>query len=80
MKSTRKLRLNPDALRVEGFPTLENDRAPRGTVHGNQESAADCSAYSYCGCATVSESGPNVCLCCMGYSVDGPCATDPLFC
>jgi hypothetical protein len=79
MKSTRKLRLDPDALRVEGFPTLENDRAPRGTVHGNLDSGG-CSGYSYCGCATVSESGMHVCLCCVDYSVDAPCATDPLFC
>ncbi len=45
MSTRRKLRLDPDLLRVESFDTAPGGSAPRGTVHGH-------SAWTYRGCAT----------------------------
>ena len=44
---TKKLRLDPDDLRVQGFATGE-ERAPRGTVHGQ----APCTSVASCVCPT----------------------------
>ena len=41
----RKVRLNPDQLRVESFPTVRDEREARGTVRGH-DSWLDPASYS----------------------------------
>jgi hypothetical protein len=70
----RKLRLEPDALRVEAFPTAESPKAKRGTVQGFQSSlGGDCPSESW--------SGPHNCFCCAPtYPETECCWTNPLEC
>jgi hypothetical protein len=46
----RKLRLRPEELRVESFPTAVEKRGGRGTVRANDSDdplSPDCSAYCW---------------------------------
>ncbi len=71
MKIKRKLRLEPEALRVETFPTEADGKSPRGTVQGHDSLTGD---------PTQSWSGPVNCFCC-GTQYDSDCCwTDPIKC
>jgi hypothetical protein len=56
----KKMRLNPDQLTVESFPTAEGDPSARGTVHG---------LGSGLGCGSAVGWNP----CDPSYSADGEC-------
>jgi hypothetical protein len=70
----RKLRLEPDTLRIDAFPTAESPKAQRGTVKGFQSSlGGDCPSESW--------SGPVNCFCCVQSENPTECCwTDPLEC
>lgn len=75
MKSTRKLRLTVNELRVETFPTADAISLQRGTVKGHQESSlgGDCPSESW--------SGPVNCLCCdPSAEITNCCYTDDIDC
>jgi hypothetical protein len=74
MKMKRKLRLEPDALRVEAFPVEETSTSQRGTVQGHQSSLdGECPSHSW--------SGPANCFCCSPTDMEtGCCWTNPIYC
>lgn len=74
MKPKRKLRLDAETLRVEAFSVAEAPEPRRGTVEGYESSlGGDCASHSW--------SGPNVCFCCGGETMETACCwTDPLYC
>jgi len=57
----RKIRMNPDDLRVESFATAEREAEKRGTVRGH--SSPDFSCPVTCDYLCPSISGPMICDC-----------------
>jgi hypothetical protein len=57
MRTKVKLRLDTNTLRVEVYPTVDNDKSVRGTVQSYESSLGG-------GCPSASWSGPVNCICC----------------